>query len=184
MNKKSFIIIASVITCAGLLWIILTPVLFPIHQAEVGPSAPHAGFPAPTFKLQTPDGSNISLGDYEGQPVLVFMWASWCSVCKATMPGLQQVYQSYQEDGFEILAVNATSQDNLVNALDYFQAQNYAFPMLLDQEGEVARAYQLRALPTAILIRPDGLIHDVIIGSGLSQGYLTAVLNHLLEGEE
>ena len=100
------------------------------------------------------------------------------------MPGLQKVYETFQKDGFEILAINSTSQDNLQNALQYYQAQGYTFPMLLDQDGEAAHAYQIRALPTAILINPDGTISEVIIGSGVSQGYLTAALSSLFEGKE
>lgn len=184
MKKLTFIVTATVIILASLLWTILAPTLFPVSQAESRLAAPHPGFTAPPFTLQTPDGRSLSLADYSGEPVLIFFWASWCSVCKSTMPGLQQVYEDQESDQFEILAVNATSQDTLTNAITYFQAQNYTFPMLLDQDGELAETYQLRALPTAILVGPDGTIRDVVIGSGLSQGYLQASLSDLLDGKE
>jgi len=184
MKKITYIIMAFVISLLGVLWVSLTPIFFPSVHAEEVTAAPHAGFMAPPFELQTSDNRNLSLTNYEGKPRLVFFWASWCSVCKATMPGLQKVYETFQEDGFKILAINSTSQDNLQNALQYYQAQGYTFPMLLDQDGEAAYAYQIRALPTAVLINSDGTISEVIIGSGVSQGYLTAALSSLFEGKE
>jgi peroxiredoxin len=184
MKKKPFIGIALGLTIISFAWILLTPVFFPPAQAESEITAPHPGFIAPDFTLNTPDGESYSLSDFRGQRVLVFLWASWCSVCKATMPGLQEVYTTFHPLGFEILAVNTTFQDTLPTALSYFQDQAYSFPFLLDSDGSVSREYQLRALPTAVVIGPDGIVLDVVIGSGLSTGYLRGQLNDLLSNQE
>ena len=184
MHKKHFIGIGLTILILSLAWILLTPVFFPPAQAEDIVTAPHPGFNAPDFTLSTPDGKSITLSDYQGQPVLVFLWASWCSVCKATMPGLQEVYSTYHPRGFEILAVNTTNQDSLPAALDYFQTQGYSYPFLMDRDGAVSQAYQLHALPTAVLVGLDGSVEDVIIGSGLSKGYLQAQLDNLLSDQD
>jgi len=96
------------------------------------------------------------------------------------MPGLQEVYQDYASQDFEILAVNMTFQDNLTEAVNTFQSRNFTYPILLDQDGSMARAYQLHALPTAVLVDQDGIVLDVVIGSGMSSGYLRSQLNQLL----
>lgn len=184
MKKKPFIGTAITITLLSLVWIVLTPIMFPGAQAESDITAAHQGFKAPNFSLSTVDGETISLADYEGQPVLVLMWASWCSVCKATMPGLQTVYEEYSPRGFEILAVNTTFQDTLSSAENYFQSQNYTYKMLLDVDGSVSREYQIVALPTSILIAPDGTVLDVIIGSGMSDGFLRARLDAVFNSED
>jgi peroxiredoxin len=186
LKKKRFIRISISIVLVSLIWIILTPILFPGVQAGAEPAAAHKGFQAPDFALETPQGQIISLSDYEEKPVLVFLWASWCSVCKATMPGLQSVYQDYSSRGFEILAVNMTFQDTLSTAESYFQSQGYTYTMLLDRDGSVARDYQMHALPTSVLIDSDGTVLDVVIGSGMSEGFLRARLDEILvsgEGE-
>jgi len=183
LNKRTLIGIMIVVILLSLIWIILTPVLFPPAQASVL-SAPHAGFNAPDFSLSTPANESISLSDLEGQPVLVLFWASWCSVCKAIMPGLQEVYADFAEKGFEILAVNATNLDSLPAAIEYFQSQGYTYPMLIDEAGIASRSYQVRALPTAILVNPDGSIRDLVIGSGLSEGYLRSELLKILDERE
>lgn len=180
MSKKAFIGIAILITIASLTWLALTPILFPGVQADSQTAAAHKGFLAPGFTLETPEGDSVSLSDFRGKPVLILLWASWCSVCKATMPGLETVYQDYAPLGFELLAVNMTTQDTLSSAVNYFDSQNYSYPMLLDRDGSVARDYQMHALPTSVLVGPDGTVLDVVIGSGMSAGYLQAHLNALL----
>ena len=184
MRNKHFIGFGLGILTLSLTWILLTPVFFPPAQAEDSVTAPHPGFQAPDFTLSTPEGTAVTLSDYQGQPVLVFLWASWCSVCKATMPGLQEVYSAYHPRGFEILAVNTTNQDSLQVAMDYFQTQRYTYPFLIDGDGAVSQAYQLHALPTAVLVGPDGIVAKVIIGSGLSKGYLQAQLNNLFSDQD
>ena len=184
MKKKHLIGVGLGVLIVSLVWILLTPLFFPPAEAESQISAPHPGFLSPDFTLQTPSEQNLTLSDYRGQPVLVFLWASWCSVCKATMPGLQEVYADYQPRGFEILAVNTTFQDTVAAALTYYQSQGYTYPILLDRDSAVSDAYGLRALPTAILIRPDGVVEDVVIGSGLSEGYLRAAVDRLLSIQE
>ena len=101
------------------------------------------------------------------------------------MPGLEAVYRDCAPQGFSILAVNTTNQDNLSEAKAYFQSQAYTFTMLLDPDGAVANAYQMRAFPTSILVDSDGKILDVIIGSGLTEGFLRIQLESLFtQGED
>jgi len=180
VKKKQFIIIAVSLFLLSLVWVILTPVLFPSQQADASQTAPHRGFYAPPFTLETPQGLRYSLEAFQGQPVLIFFWASWCSVCKSTMPGLETVYQDFAEQGFEILAINTTTQDSLSEAVRYFQTQGYSFTMLLDQDGTVSAEYRMRAVPTSVLVGPDGKVTDVIIGSGVNEGFLRARLNDLM----
>jgi peroxiredoxin len=142
--------------------------------------APHPGFSAPRFTLETIDGDLLSLNDIEDRPVLVFFWASWCSVCKRTMPGLQSVYDEYQSSGFEIFAINTTYQDSLTAAVSYYDSMGYTFPFLIDRDGAVSQAYKTHALPTAVLIGPDDKVIDVVIGSGMSEGYLKSQIAEIL----
>ncbi len=185
MNKKQFISIAITIALLSLAWIIFTPVLFPIVHTDALQTAPHRGFFAPSFSLTTPQGDLYTLADYQGSPVLIIFWASWCSVCKSILPGLEAVYRDYAPQGFAILAVNTTNQDNLSEAKAYFQSEAYTFTMLLDLDGAVANAYQMRAFPTSFLVDSNGKISDVIIGSGLTEGFLRVQLESLFtQGED
>jgi thiol:disulfide interchange protein len=74
--------------------------------------APRQGFLAPDFSLQDLQGETVTLSELRGRPVLINLWATWCPPCRAEMPDMQEVYEAYQEQGFLILAVNATYQDS------------------------------------------------------------------------
>jgi peroxiredoxin len=179
MSKRIFTTIVIAVILLSLTWIIMTPTLFPVVQANTEAAAVHKGFKAPDFTLQTPEGQSISLSEYEGQPVLIFLWASWCSICKRTMPGLQTVYEEFTPEGFEILAINTSFQDSLTNAVSYFESQGYTYTMLLDQDGSLSRDFQLHAVPLSVLVGPEGEVVDVIIGSGMSEAYLRAKLTDI-----
>lgn len=59
-------------------------------DVEVGPNA---GQRAPSFRLPTLAGGEVSLADFKGQPVILEFWASWCPNCNATAPHLEAFAQ-------------------------------------------------------------------------------------------
>jgi len=127
LKRRTFIIITLTLTLLSLGWMFLTPILLPAGKVDTNTVALHRGFIAPDFTLQTPQGDSVSLADFSGSPTLVFFWASWCSVCKATLPDLQAAYEDYAPLGFEILAVNSTHQDTLSTAITYFENEGFTF---------------------------------------------------------
>ena len=184
MNKKTFLIIAISVLSVNVAWFAITPLIFPMPGENNTITAAHPGFSAPDFSLSNLQGTTISLSDYGGQPVLVIFWASWCSVCKRTLPQLQSVYLDYHSQGFEILAVNTTFQDSLTSATNYFQAQNYTFPMLIDSDGSISRIYGTHALPTSVLVDPNGKVNQVVIGAGMNESFLRSQLDQIMNSEE
>jgi cytochrome c biogenesis protein CcmG/thiol:disulfide interchange protein DsbE len=113
--------------------------------------------------------------------VLINIWTSWCPPCRAEMPALQQVYEAYRDQGFEILAVNATNQDSQQDAVGFAQELGLTFPILLDSTGEVSNLYQLRSLPTSFFVDSRGIIHEVVIGGPMSEALLRTRVQQLLE---
>lgn len=142
---------------------------------------PRQGFQAPDFSLQTADGQTITLSDLRGRPVLVNLWTSWCPPCRQEMPAMQKAYTDFHDQGFEILAVNATDQDSLPDALQFAADLGLTFPILLDNQGEVSRLYLLRSLPTSFFIDRQGVIREVVIGGPMSEALLRIRIQELLE---
>lgn len=89
------------------------------------------------------------------------------------------VYEDYKTKGFEVFAINTTNQDTISKAVNTFTTMGYDFKLLLDIDGTIANDYRVFALPTAILVNADEIVQDVVIGSGLSEGYLRAILDQL-----
>jgi peroxiredoxin len=142
---------------------------------------PQVGFQAPDFELENSTGETIRLSELRGRPVLVNVWASWCPPCRAEMPAMQTVYQQYQDQGFIVLAVNATDQDDRQDALDFAQEWQLSFPILFDTQGQVSRQYQVRSLPTSFFIDPQGVIREVVVGGPMAEALLRIRVEQLLE---
>lgn len=123
----------------------------------------------------------MQLSELQGQPLLINLWASWCPPCKAEMPAFERVYRDYQDKGFQILAVNATNQDNLTNAINFVQEYELSFPILLDTNGEVSRQYHLTSLPTSFFVGRNGVIQQVVVGGPMSEALLRIRIDQLLQ---
>jgi cytochrome c biogenesis protein CcmG/thiol:disulfide interchange protein DsbE len=147
-----------------------------------GIPAPIQGFQAPDFKLDTLQGGSVQLSDLRGKPVLVSLWASWCPPCKAEMPAFEKVYRQYADQGFTILAVNASNQDSLADVQAFVQTNHLTYPILMDSQGQVSQLYDLRSLPTSFFIDGDGMIQEVVVGGPLSEAGLQIRVEQLLKG--
>jgi peroxiredoxin len=143
--------------------------------------APHMGFLAPDFALETSAGETIRLSELRGRPVVLNIWASWCGPCRAEMPALERVYQAYQEQGLEILGLNSTAQDNRQQAQAFVVEQGLTFPIVYDTDGEATRLYAVRALPTTYFIDAQGIIQEVVTGGPMSEALLRIRVEQLFE---
>ncbi|HET9590667.1 MAG TPA: TlpA disulfide reductase family protein, partial [Anaerolineales bacterium] len=141
-------IVYTIILLLGLIWILASADEIGISTSGNIP-APHQGFLAPDFELKTPAGETMKLSDLRGQAVLINLWATWCPPCRAEMQTMEKVYNEYKEQGFTVLAVNMTYQDDPLAVVPFLDEQGLTFPVLLDETGEMAHAYQLRSLPSS-----------------------------------
>ena len=164
----------------GLAWIWFSAVPSSTTTEGLIPS-PREGFLAPEFTLEEVNGGTITLSELRGNVVVVHLWASWCPPCRAEMPALQQVYEKNRDRGLEVLAVNTTYQDSEAEATAFVDEVGLSFPILLERTGDMARAYQLRAMPSTFFIDQEGVIRKVILGGPLSEATLQTVVEELLE---
>ncbi len=130
------------------------------------PGAPLVvGKPAPDFTLSTLDGTEVSLSQFRGQPVLINFWASWCFSCREEMPEMVRMYESHKAEGLTILGVNLTFQDFLPDIQAFVNEFNISFPVLLDEDGLVTeRLYQIPGIPTTVFVNRDGTIERIQVG--------------------
>lgn len=177
--KKFFPIAIAGVLLLGLWWIAAST-LDPDETQNAQIRAAQAGFLAPGFSLRSSDGDVVRLEDYRGQAVLVNLWASWCGPCRAEMPAMEQIYQDLQEEGFVVLAINATNQDNEAAALGFSEELKLTFPILFDDDGVASQAYRLQALPSSYFIDRHGVIQKVVIGGPMAEALLRTRVESLL----
>ena len=173
----SFVSIIVLILSAGWIWISRIP---DTQMQDLHLFVPQKGFQAPDFTLSGIQGEPFTLSEFKGQSVLVNFWASWCPPCRAEMPAMERVYQDYASRGFEILAINASNQDNLENVNNFFIEYGLSFPILFDQDGKIQKLYQVSALPTSFFIDSQGIVHEVVVGGPMSEALLRSRVEELL----
>lgn len=117
----------------------------------------HKGKPAPDTVFHDPDGGEMSLADFEGVPVLVNLWASWCAPCIKELPTLEQLEQAQAVDGQ--LGVIAVSQDMAPKtSVDAFLADKGLgrFAAFHDPKMALSAALGAQVLPTTVLFDRQG----------------------------
>ncbi len=111
---------------------------------------------APDFTLQFADGTKTQLSDWQGQPVVLNFWATWCAPCREEMPEFVAAYDRYQGDGLVVVGINA--QESASQAAEFMGEFDMAFPVALDVRGDVQQLYNVRGLPTTVFIDREGRI--------------------------
>jgi peroxiredoxin len=150
--------------------------------AELPPSNPdgllEVGDKALNFTLPDLEGNPVSLADYQGQPVIINFWATWCAPCRIEMPELQSVYETYQDQGLVILALNQDEPADVAEA--YFKDEmGLTFTPLLDENSAISTAYGNFGLPTTYFVDVDGtvaIVHRGPMTVGQIEGYLAEII--------
>jgi peroxiredoxin len=121
--------------------------------------AGEANAPATEFSLSSLAGQPVSLSQYKGNVVLVNFWATWCGPCQQEMPLLDQMYKKYKPAGFTLLGVNVDKEAPAVKEL--LARKPVSFPVLLDPENSVSRAYHVADMPSSVIIDRKGIVRYV-----------------------
>ena len=147
----------------------------PIDALTIGKAAP--GFTAPDL-----DGRIHTLEAYQGRPVIINFWATWCDPCRDEMPILQAAYEQHKDVKLAVLAISqdGKGKGSQESVRDYVADATLTLQVLLDPEGTVASHYQVLFLPSTVFVNADGVItgihHGPVAAKQLEQ-YLTTLLS-------
>lgn len=133
--------------------------LFPIlaQAVEVGDTAP--SFTLPDIHADKPD---ISLESLRGKTVYVDFWASWCAPCLRSMPLINELYDKYRDQDFEVIAINV--DDPIEDGLDFLLDTPLDYLIAADTENDVLSEFGVTGMPTSFLIDKDGTIRMIHMG--------------------
>lgn len=122
--------------------------LLRVHKAPI---------PLQTFNFIDSNGRQRSLSDFEGQHVLVNVWATWCPPCRKEMPALDRLQAKLgatPEPKIIAISVDAISFDQLRAYYSVHEIRNLA--LYNGNENDVLAALGIGGLPTTLLIDHDG----------------------------
>jgi thiol-disulfide isomerase/thioredoxin len=83
--------------------------------------AQHIGKTVSGITLKDSNGKGVLLQSFQGKPVLLDFWATWCVPCRESLPTLQKLYAEYKDKGLVLLSLDEDQEPQ--KAADYW-AQN------------------------------------------------------------
>jgi thiol-disulfide isomerase/thioredoxin len=98
-----------------------------------------------------------------GKPIVINFFATWCPPCKDEMPDLDKFVKKYKGE-VDFYAVNI--QESPAAVAEFMDKNKYDFKdELLFDDGKVARAFRVNAIPTTVITDKNGVIRNIKLGA-------------------
>lgn len=121
-------------------------------------------FPAPAVSFFDPAGNVVGLADFHGKPVLVNLWATWCEPCLREMPSLERLQSNFGER-IAIVAVSEDRGGSKIVEPFIAKLELKSVKIYLDPKSAVGHAFEVRGLPTSLLIDREGQVLGRVEGA-------------------
>jgi cytochrome c biogenesis protein CcmG, thiol:disulfide interchange protein DsbE len=135
--------------------------------------------PAPGFTLEMLDRGNLpprlrgtvggvlgqdrlDLGDLRGTPVVLNMWASWCTPCRQEADRLERGWRSIGPRG--VLFLGLDIQDLRGDARTFARRYGLTYPSVRDAGRSTANRYGATGIPETFFIDRSGRVVGHVIG--------------------
>ena len=118
--------------------------------------------PAPDFNLKDPDGNPVRLADFQGKPLIINFWATWCPPCREEMPSMQRAHEILSGEGIGLIAINVGEDGETVAR--FAETTQVTFPLPMDEASSVVTGYPVRGLPTTFVVDAQGRLAYVATG--------------------
>ena len=130
------------------------------------------GDKAPDFSAKDEQGNSVSLSDYKGKKLVVFFYPKASTPgCTAEACNLNDNYERFKAQGYEILGVSADSAKRQSN---FKKKYNFQYPLLADEDKSVIEAFGVWGPKkfmgkeydgihrTTFIIDENGVLEDII----------------------
>src|SRR5262249_11894056 len=142
-----------------------------------GPAA-RGGSQAAPLQLSGTDpisGRPVSLASYRGKPIVLNMWASWCTGCYAEARALATFARTHPQAQM----VGVDIQDSRDGAEAFYRRFGWRHPSIFDPQGEIAARFGLQGLPATLFLDRRHRVGARILGdtnlAGFDAGYRQAL---------
>lgn len=125
-------------------------------------SAPSIGAAAVPFDLKTLEGKPANLETFRGRPLVLNFFASWCDPCRDEMPSINDLASKGAQDGYSVLGIAV--EDSRAAVTEFAKESSLIFPIALDLNSTVKRAYRIVGPPATFFIDAEGITRDVVLG--------------------
>lgn len=124
--------------------------------AELYPGG-QVGQKARDFTIADEQGKKYTLKQLMGsnQYLLLDFWASWCAPCRKEIPNVKRQYELYKDKGLQVVSISIDRDEAAWRKA--LGEEQLPWPNFLDH-GEVAKVYNVKAIPAMFLIKADGTL--------------------------
>ncbi|MCA1796382.1 MAG: TlpA family protein disulfide reductase [Geobacteraceae bacterium] len=122
------------------------------------------GETAPDFTLENMQGEEVTLSDLRGKVVLLNFWATWCPPCREEIPSMEKLYQHFEGQAFEMLAINVEENGPEVVG-KFFEDKSHSFPILFDPQARAQRLYNVSKYPETFVVDRNGIVVEHVMGA-------------------
>ncbi len=115
---------------------------------------------APDFEMQFFNGYEwenqpaASLSDFEGRPVVLNFWASWCVECIREAELLENLWREYEDQGVVFLGIAYIDVEK--NSLKYLEDYSITYPNAPDLRTMISSKYDITGVPETFFIDKNG----------------------------
>ena len=106
---------------------------------------------------ETLDGTPLDIADWQGKPIVVNLWASWCGPCRSEAGELENSYLQFKDQGVEFLGLN--TRDGLAAAKAFNERFKVSYPSIRDKDGQLTLVFGNlgpAATPSTIILDSQG----------------------------
>ncbi len=113
------------------------------------------------IQVENLDGSTLDFAQYNGTPVILNFFASWCGPCRAEMPTLDALHREWDGD---VVVIGLNSVEGAEAAQSMIDDTGVTFPAALDIDAVLLERYGAIGLPTTVFIDGNGSVLDTWVG--------------------
>jgi len=113
---------------------------------------------APVIHDITLSGENFDLREHKNKPLLVHFWATWCPMCQLENSNIASIAKDYK-----VITIASWSEGQ-TEVANYLKQENLALPVIVDESGEWAKLYGVKAVPSSFVIDGQGIIQFIETG--------------------
>jgi len=137
----------------------------------------------PQWQLYDGAGQLVKSSDFLGKPLVIHFWATWCPYCKKLQPGLEKLYQKYQGDGLQMIAVSLR-EDEGATPQKALHSRGMTFKTLIKGDDVGMNLFSVSGTPTTVFIDKAGYIIGSTSTSEPDDPRLEKIVKYIVENQQ
>ncbi len=131
---------------------------------DSGPKKARVPKVVPDFSLTSLDDKSLTRDSLKGKVVILDFWATWCAPCRAAIPHLTTLYETYKSQGLEVIGVSLDQGDQS-EVVDFVKRNHITYPVAIGTNNPITKDLgNITSLPTIILLNKQSSIEFKVVG--------------------